>query len=58
MTDILKEIKIFPDMALGAEYHHERLDGNGYPNEIKGKESQLQPSCVAIIWEYFATLAE
>ena len=23
-SDILKEIKIFPDMALGAEYHHER----------------------------------
>lgn len=36
-SDILKEIKIFPDMALGAGYHHERLDGNGYPNGIKGK---------------------
>ncbi|MEY8423033.1 HD-GYP domain-containing protein [Lachnospiraceae bacterium 38-14] len=47
-SDILKEIKIFPDMALGAEYHHERLDGNGYPNEIKGKEIPFSVRIVAV----------
>ena len=30
--DILKEIDSLPNLALGAGYHHERLDGRGYPN--------------------------
>ena len=29
--DILKEVGISPELALGAGYHHERLDGKGYP---------------------------
>ena len=34
--EILKNITIFPDLALGAEYHHERMDGRGYPSGLKG----------------------
>ena len=29
--DILKDIEIMPDLALGAGFHHERFDGRGYP---------------------------
>ena len=29
--DILKEVDISPELALGAGYHHERMDGKGYP---------------------------
>ena len=29
--DILKEVVISPELALGAGYHHERIDGRGYP---------------------------
>ena len=29
--DILKEVEILPELALGAGYHHERIDGRGYP---------------------------
>ena len=29
--DILKSVEIAPDLALGAGYHHERVDGKGYP---------------------------
>ena len=29
--DILKEVEIMPDLALGAGFHHERMDGKGYP---------------------------
>lgn len=47
-SDILKEIKIFPDMALGAEYHHERLDGNGYPNGTEGKDIPFSVRIVAV----------
>lgn len=36
--DILKDIHIAPELAIGAGYHHERLDGRGYPNGLKGDE--------------------
>lgn len=36
--EILKEITIAPDLALGARYHHERIDGKGYPKGLKGDE--------------------
>ena len=29
--DILKEVEIMPELALGAGFHHERMDGRGYP---------------------------
>ena len=29
--NILKDVEIAPDLALGAGFHHERVDGNGYP---------------------------
>lgn len=34
--EILQNITIEPDLALGAEYHHERIDGKGYPSGLKG----------------------
>ncbi|MCR5502175.1 MAG: HD domain-containing protein [Lachnospiraceae bacterium] len=36
--DILSEIRIMPDLALGAGYHHEYLDGKGYPKGLKGMD--------------------
>ena len=36
--DILKEISIAPELAVGAGYHHERLDGRGYPRGLKKEE--------------------
>ena len=35
--EILQNITIEPDLALGAEYHHERIDGKGYPSGLKGE---------------------
>ena len=34
---ILKDISEYGDMALAAKYHHERYDGKGYPNGLKGE---------------------
>lgn len=36
--DVLKNIDIAPELALGAGCHHERYDGKGYPNGLKGEE--------------------
>ncbi len=36
--DILKDITVDPDLSTGAGYHHERLDGKGYPFGKAGDE--------------------
>jgi HD-GYP domain-containing protein (c-di-GMP phosphodiesterase class II) len=28
----------YPNLLIGAKYHHERYDGKGYPDHLKGKE--------------------
>lgn len=37
-SEILKEIQIAPELAIGAQYHHERMDGRGYPYGKSGDE--------------------
>lgn len=36
--NILREISEIPDIAIGARWHHERYDGKGYPDKLKGDE--------------------
>ena len=36
--EILKEIETSPELALGAGFHHERIDGKGYPFGKAGDE--------------------
>lgn len=36
--NILKEVSEIPDIAIGARWHHERYDGKGYPDGLKGEE--------------------
>lgn len=37
-AEILKDIKSIEGLAVGAHYHHERIDGKGYPDGLKGDE--------------------
>lgn len=37
-SDILKTIEQMPEIAVGARWHHERYDGRGYPDGLKGEE--------------------
>ncbi|MGN0438382.1 MAG: response regulator [Lachnospiraceae bacterium] len=37
-ADILKNISEMPDIATGAHWHHERYDGKGYPDQLKGED--------------------
>jgi energy-coupling factor transport system substrate-specific component len=46
--DILKEIEIMPELALGAGYHHERIDGNGYPSQKAGEEIPQIAQIIAV----------
>lgn len=45
-SDILKTIQQIPDIMVGARWHHERYDGKGYPDGLKGTEI---PECARII---------
>ncbi|MBI4681606.1 MAG: HD domain-containing protein [Nitrospirae bacterium] len=40
-ADILKEIKQLRDIIPFIKYHHEKLDGNGYPQKLKGQRIPL-----------------
>lgn len=39
--DILKSLHSVPSAAIAARYHHERYDGMGYPDGLKGEEIPL-----------------
>ncbi|MCM1086673.1 MAG: HD domain-containing protein [Muribaculaceae bacterium] len=46
--DILKEIEVAPELALGAGYHHERIDGRGYPFGKKAGEIPPVAQMIAV----------
>lgn len=37
-SQILKSVSEYPDLIIGARYHHERYDGRGYPDKLKGED--------------------
>ena len=40
-ADILKDFTLLDNVIDGAQYHHERYDGRGYPRGLKGEEIPL-----------------
>ena len=44
----LEGISIMPELALGAKYHHERPDGKGYPDHLKGDEIPRVAQIIAV----------
>jgi len=51
---ILSYIKDFPELAYGAHYHHERYDGTGYPEGLKGEEIPRQARIIGLADAYDA----
>ncbi|OGP10496.1 MAG: phosphohydrolase [Deltaproteobacteria bacterium GWC2_42_51] len=47
-VDIMQHIKQLKDLIPGMKYHHERSDGNGYPDGLKGKEIPIIASIIAV----------
>lgn len=37
-NQILSSVKDYPYLSIGAHYHHERYDGKGYPDHLKGED--------------------
>lgn len=46
--EILKDITVMPNLALGAGYHHERYDGKGYPKGLKSDEIPMIAQIIAV----------
>lgn len=47
-ADILKNITSVMDLELGARYHHERYDGKGYPEGLKGEEIPILARIICV----------
>ncbi|GAH92704.1 unnamed protein product [marine sediment metagenome] len=52
--EIVKEIVFLKDRARAILYHHERIDGKGYPSGIKGDEIPLFAKILAAADAYDA----
>ena len=46
--DVLKDISIMPELAIGAGAHHERPDGKGYPNHLTGDQIPRVAQIIAV----------
>ena len=51
---ILSSIEDFPYISLGAHYHHERYDGGGYPDHLKGEDIPEIARIIAVADAYDA----
>ena len=51
---ILSNIRQSPDLSVGAHYHHERYDGKGYPDGLKGEEIPETARIIAVADAYDA----
>lgn len=51
---ILKNITEFPQLAVGARWHHERYDGKGYPDGIAGEDIPTEARIIAVADAYDA----
>jgi len=53
-ADIIKEIDALKDVALLLYHHHERYDGTGYPEKLKGEDIPLGARIIGVIDAYDA----
>ncbi len=53
-AEILKDIDMIPGLEIGAKYHHERIDGKGYPDGISGDEIPYLARIIAVADAYDA----
>ena len=47
-AEILKDFTLVENVEVGTKYHHERYDGRGYPDGLKGDEIPLYARIIAV----------
>ena len=50
--EILSEIESLPELSIGARYHHERIDGKGYPDGLTGDRIPFSAKIIAVADSY------
>ena len=55
---ILQHIKELDECLLGVRHHHERFDGTGYPDRLKGNQIPLIASIIAVADAYDAMTSD
>lgn len=53
-SEILKDIDMITGISIGARYHHERYDGRGYPEGLKGEDIPYIARIIAVADSYDA----
>ena len=53
-AEMLKDFSAIPDIIAGALYHHERYDGGGYPQHLKGENIPLIARIICVADSYDA----
>ncbi|MDE7198161.1 MAG: HD-GYP domain-containing protein [Lachnospiraceae bacterium] len=56
--EILKDFKSLPGISDGARYHHERYDGTGYNEGLKGEEIPFYARIICVADSYDAMAAD
>jgi putative nucleotidyltransferase with HDIG domain len=55
---ILREVDAYDDVASVVRHHHERIDGEGYPDRIPGEEIPLLSKVIAVADAYNAMTSD
>jgi HD-GYP domain-containing protein (c-di-GMP phosphodiesterase class II) len=56
--EVLQHIKHFKDVIPGVKYHHERYDGKGYPEGLRGEEVDVIARIIAVADTYDAMTSD
>ena len=57
-ANILSAVSMFKDIVPYVKYHHERLDGTGYPMGLKGEEIPLLSRIIAVADAFDAMMSD
>ncbi len=57
-SSILNQVDEFQEPILGVKYHHERYDGKGYPEGLKGNKTPLIAQIIAVADTYDAMASD
>ena len=52
--EILKSISIMPNLKIGVRWHHERIDGSGYPDGLSGNDIPEYAKIISVADAYDA----